>query len=208
MTNYTTSFDEIIHRPAKAVEKKNAVILMGGTLDSAIPVDNLAKEFSFNFNIYNKSSANLTLSSAKAYFEKSVATLLPEGIILHLGENDLNSFKKDSSAFDMSYLNLIEAVKACNKNCRIALVSLANNSEDKNLELMNAHIKAIADSEKVTFVSVENAKLWNPEATKAASSFAYDMGLKIRKPLRDVAEILYSWAYHNIESKTVETLVG
>ncbi len=208
MMNYTNALDEIINRPAKAVEKKNAVILMGGALDSAIPVDNLAKEFSFNFNIYNKSAANLNLASAKAYFDKTVAPLAPEGLILHLGENDLASFKKDSSAFDMAYLNLIETVKACNKNCRIALVSLANNSEDKNLTLLNAHIKAIADSEKVTFVSVENAKLWNPEATKAASSFAYDMGLKIRKPLRDVAEILYSWAYHNVESKTVETLVG
>ena len=62
---------------------------------------------------------------------------------------------------------------------------------------MNAHIKAIAEAEKVSYISLENAKLWNPEATKAASEFAYNMGLKIRKPLRDVAEILYSYAYNN-----------
>ena len=64
--------------------------------------------------------------------------------------------------------------------------------------VMNAHIKAIAEAEKVSFISLENAKLWNPEATKAASEFAYNMGLKIRKPLRDVAEILYSYAYNNV----------
>lgn len=208
MTNYTNSLDEIINKPAKAVEKKNAVILMGGALDTAIPVSNLAKEFSFNFDIYNKSASNLSIASARAYFDKTVAPLAPEGILIHLGENDVAAFKNDSSAFDMAYLNLIESIKACNKNCRVALISVANTNGDKNLALMNAHIKAIADSEKVTFVSIENAKLWNPEATKAASSFAYDMGLKIRKPLRDVAEILYSWAYHNVESKTVETLVG
>ena len=208
MMNYTNSLDEIINRPAKAVEKKNAVILMGGAMDTAIPVSNLAKEFSFNFDIYNKSAANLNITSAKAYFDKAVAPLAPEGILIHLGENDMAAFKNDSSAFDMAYLNLIESIKACNKNCRVALISVANADGDKNLALMNAHIKAIADSEKVSFVSIDNAKLWNPEANKAASSFAYDMGLKIRKPLRDVAEILYSWAYHNVESKTVETLVG
>ncbi|MCR4579152.1 MAG: hypothetical protein K5681_02275 [Treponema sp.] len=208
MINYTNSLDELINKPVKAVEKKNAVILMGGSLDKEIPVSNLAKDFSFNFDIYNKSVDNLSLAYAKTYFEKNLAPLAPEGILLHLGENDLLSFKKDASEFDMAYLNLIESVKSCNKNCRIALVSLDNTSADKNIALMNAHIKAIADSEKVSFVSIDNAKLWNPEATKAASSFAYDMGLKIRKPLRDVAEILYSYAAKNIEHKTVETLVG
>ena len=73
---------------------------------------------------------------------------------------------------------------------------------------MNAHIKAIAEAERAAYVSLENAKLWNPEATKAASNFAYDMGLKIRKPLRDVAEILYSWAYHNVASKSEIPMVG
>ncbi len=208
MTNYTNSLDELINKPVKAVEKKNAVILMGGAFDKEIPVSNLAKEFNFNFDIYNKSQEGLGMATAKSYFESYVAPLAPEGILIHLGENDTLTFKKDTSSFDMAYLNLIESIKACNKNCRIALVSVENTNGDKNLALLNAHIKAIADSEKVTFVSIENARLWNPEATKAASSFAYGMGLKIRKPLRDVAEILYSYAAKNLEHKTVETLVG
>ncbi len=73
---------------------------------------------------------------------------------------------------------------------------------------MNAHISAIAQTEKAVYINLENAKLWNPEATKAASDFAYSMGLRIRKPLRDVAEILYSYAYHNLSNETKETLVG
>ena len=208
MTNYTNSLDELINKPAKAVEKKNAVILLGGSLDKEIPVSNLAKDYNFNFDIYNKSSEGLTVFGANDYFQKAVAPLAPEGILLHLGEEDVALFKKDSTTFDTNYLNLIATVKGCNKNCRIALVSIENPSKDKNIALMNAHIKAIAEAEKVSFVSLEGAKLWNPEASKASSAFAYDMGLKIRKPLRDVAEILYSWAYHNIENKTIETLVG
>ena len=57
-------------------------------------------------------------------------------------------------------------------------------------------------------MNIDNAKLWNPEATKASSDFAYSMGLRIRKPLRDVAEILYSYAYNNIAVKELENLVG
>ena len=208
MTNYTYSLDEIIHKPAAVTEKKNAVILMGGSIDKEIPVGNLAKEFSFNFDIYNKSAANLSVAAANDYFNKNVSSLVPEGILLHLGEKDLQLFKSDSSAFDRNYLNLIENIKAVNKNCRIALVSIENPANDKSVNLMNAHIKAIAESEKASFISLENARLWNPEATKTSSAFAYNMGLNIRKPLRDVAEILYSWAFHNIKSNTTETLVG
>ncbi len=208
MMNYTYSLDELIHKPAAANEKKNAVILMGSCLDTEIPVSNLAKEFSFNFDIYNKSAVNLSVANAGDYFNKNLATLAPEGILLHLGEKDLQLFKSDSSAFDRGYLQLIESIKAVNKNCRIALISIENPGKDKSVNLMNAHIKAIADAEKTSFVNLENARLWNPEATKTSSAFAYNMGLKIRKPLSDVAEILYSWAFHNLKSNTTETLVG
>ncbi|WP_022933028.1 SGNH/GDSL hydrolase family protein [Treponema bryantii] len=208
MMNYTYSLDELIHKPAAANEKKNAVILMGGSIDTEIPVSNLAKEFNFNFDIYNKSTAKLSVGNANEYFQKNIAALEPEAVLIHLGESDLQTFKSDSSTFDRNYLALVESIKALNKNCRIALVSVENPSNDKSVNLMNAHIKAIANAEKTSFVNLENAKLWNPEANKTSSAFAYNMGLKIRKPLNDVAEILYSWAFHNIKSNTTEILVG
>lgn len=208
MMNYTYSLDELIHKPAAANEKKNAVILIGGSIDTEIPVSNLAKEFNFNFDIYNKSAAKLSVGNANEYFQKNIAALEPEAVLIHLGDSDLQTFKSDSSAFDRNYLALVENIKALNKNCRIALVSVENPSNDKSVNLMNAHIKAIANAEKTSFVNLENAKLWNPEATKTSSAFAYNMGLKIRKPLNDVAEILYSWAFHNIKSNATETLVG
>lgn len=208
MTNYTNSLDEIINRPAAAVEKKNAVILLGENSDREIPVGELAKEFKFNFEIYNKSCTSLTVGQAQEYFEKKIAQLKPEGILLHLGSQDYSSFKNDAGSFDRNYLSLIESIKSVNRKCRIALISVDNPANDKNISLMNAHIRAIADAEKASFISLENAKLWNPEATKASSDFAYSMGLQIRKPLRDVAQILYSYAYHNIKAETTETLVS
>ncbi len=208
MYNYTNSLDEYINTKQSAVEKKNGVILMGGTLDKAIPVSQLAGEYSFNFEIYNKSDASLNVTNAKNYFEKAISTLAPEGILIHIGENDANLIKTNPSNFDTYYIELIESIRSCNKACRIALVSIDNPNADKSIELINAHIKAIAGAEKATFVNLENAKLWHPESTKAACNFAHSMGLKVRKPLNDVAEILYSYAYHNIEGTSAEHLAS
>lgn len=208
MYNYTNSLDEYINRKPKAVEKKNGVILMGGAFDKSIPVSELAAEYKFNFELYNKSDSSLTAAGAKEYFEKTVAPLKPEGMLVHLGENDAALIRTNPSLFDKYYLELIQSIKACNKACRIALVSVDNPNKDKAIDLMNAHIKAIAAAEKVSFVGLENAKLWHPESTKAACNFAYSMGLNIRKPLNDVAEILYSWLYHNLDGNTADQLVG
>ena len=206
--NYTYSLDEVINPKGKITkEEKNAVILMGGTLDTKIPLASLAREFNFNFSLYNKSKEELSLAKAKEYFRTSIYSLLPEGILLHLGANDTDLFRKSSEQFDSYYMDLISEIRSCNKKCRIALVSISNPHNDKYISEMNRHIKAIAESEKCTFVNLDNAKLWNPITTKAAVEFAYNMGLKTRKPLSDVAEILYSYAYNTIESETID-LVG
>lgn len=206
--NYTNSLDELINGEKSFVENKNAVILFGDSLDKNIPVADLSREYNFNFDIYNKSCENITLPAALEYFKENIAKMIPEGIIIHLGENDISLFQNDSAAFDNYYLTLLDEIKAVNKDCRIALISINNPAGNKNLALMNAHINAIAQTEKAVFINLENAKLWNPEATKAANEFAYAMGLKIRKPLRDVAEIFYSYAFHSMNVNAKETLVG
>ena len=208
MLNYSNSLDEIINKTETTYEEKNSVLLLGGKLDKEIPVAQLSKDFDFNFNLYNKSQEGLSLKNASEYFVDKIAPLFPEGLILHLGEDDLSLFANDSDAFDNYYMTLISQIKAVSANCRIALVSVSNPERNKTINLMNAHIKAIASAEKCAYVNIDNDKLWNPEATKASSDFAYSMGLRIRKPLRDVAEILYSYAYNNIAVKELENLVG
>lgn len=208
--NYSNSLDELINPEVKSeVEERNSVILLGGGIDKKIPVAALAKDFDFNFSIYNKSRENLKLKDAHEYFQSQIKPLEPEGILIHVGESDVNLFASSPADFDNLYLTLIEGIKEANKKCRIALVSLANSSNSRNVAEMNRHIKAISESENCTFVNLDNAKLWNPEATKASVDFAYSTGLRMRKPLRNVAEILYSYAYRNIqEDHQPENLVG
>ena len=208
--NYTYSFDELINpRGQNMREEKNAVILLGNGLDTKIPVQSLGKEFKFNFKIYNKSCEKLSSENVKEYFSEAIAPLAPEGIMIHLGENDINLCMNNSALFDTNYFELIQQIKSINKKCRIALISLANPQNNKAISLVNRHIKAIADSEKCSFVNLDNAHLWNPAATKAAVEFAHSMGLNTRKPLGDVAEILYSYEFNVLTEDTATTnLVG
>lgn len=208
-SNKTFQEEDMNYQELNTVAKKNAVILMGGDLDKQIPVAELAQSFDFNFQIYNRSEEKLSVKQARTFFQDNINAMEPEGIIIHLGDSDMNLFKTNSADFDKYYLTLLAAVKACNKSCRIALVSVNNPNSDKTIAEMNRHIKALADSEKAVFINLDNAKLWNPQAAKASVSFAYGMGLKVRKPLTDVAEILYSYAYTEIKPETLGTeLVG
>lgn len=187
-----------------AKTEKNAVVVFGGSLDNSIPVDELAKSFDFNFRIFNKSVADLSIKDSLGYFSAYIKPMRPEAMILHIGERDLNLFKANSSEFDSLYIKLIEEIRYTNSKCRLALVSLYNETSNQIVAEMNRHIKAIADSEKCDFIDVENAKLWKPESAKAAIRFAQNMGLAVKKPLRDIAEILYSYAY-KMQAKFVVT---
>ncbi len=208
--NYTYSLDELINPKGKSSrEEKHAVILLGNGLDKKIPVMSLGKEFKFNFPIYNKSLEEGSLDQTNRYFEEELSALAPEGIILHLGEKDINLCMNNSELFDTSYMDLIQKIRASNKKCRIALVTLANPQDSKSVSIVNRHIKALAQANNCSFVNLDNVALWNPVATKAAIEFAHNMGLNTRKPLGDVAEILFSYEYNMLnEDTSVTHLVG
>ncbi|MBQ1590501.1 MAG: hypothetical protein II077_00465, partial [Treponema sp.] len=100
--------------------------------------------------------------------------------------------------FDNLYLSLLSTIKMVNKKCSLALVSLDNPRKDALVAEMNRRIEGIASSEQADFINLESATLWNPKATKASSDFARSMGLNVKKPIYDVAKIVYSYAAQNI----------
>ncbi|MBQ9539438.1 MAG: hypothetical protein IJU95_09205 [Treponema sp.] len=179
----------------------DSVILFGGNADRDIPVAEIAESYGFNFPMYNRSSYNLSLKDAKKTFQDKVVPMSPESVIIHIGAEDLDLFKKSSAEFDIKYIDLISSVKASCGNSRIALVSNVDASNRGIFDEMNRHIKAIASSEKCLYVDINNARLWSHEEAKELMSFMYDVGydkpLNIKKPLGDISEILYSYAYHN-----------
>lgn len=192
----------------EAVEKKYNIALLGGTYAKDIPVEKLADDFNFDFDIFNKSSFALSLKNAKEYFEKYVSNLNSDGIIIQLGKEDKDIFRENPSKFDTMYLDLLTAIKNRNMNCRLALVSINNAAGESVVADMNNHIKAIAQSEQAVYVNLENAKLWNPVAVQSSIEFAYGMGLNVKKPIYDVAQILYSYAAQHTSENTVNLNVA
>lgn len=185
-----------------------SVVLLGGSLDKEIPVAEIAQSFNFNFKMYNRSKYGLSLKDAKKTYLESVEPMNPEAVIIHLGKEDVEMFKNNSADFDVKYLELLSSIKHQNKDRRIALVSL---EEESKVEVeMNRHIKAIAESEKCEFVNMDRAKLWDTEKTKEVTAFMYELGfdsqLKVKKPLGDISKVLYSYAYQNGLFNEVENL--
>jgi len=199
---YTHEEQIVFADEKKTSSKKYNVALMGGTYAKDIPVKKLAEEFQFDFDLFNKSSFALSLRNAKEYYEKYVSGLNSDALILQLGKEDTDLFKANPSLFDTMYLELLSAIKSHNKNCRLALVSINNSVNNTTVTQMNNHIRAIAQSEQASFVNLENAGLWNPKAVQSSLDFAYGMGLNIKKPVYDIAEILYSYAAQNLAEET------
>lgn len=187
-----------------------SVVLLGGSLDKEIPVAEVAQSFNFNFKMYNRSKYGLSLKDAKKTYLESVEPMNPEAVIIHLGKEDVEMFKNNSADFDVKYLELLSSIRHQNKDRRIALVSL---EEESKVEVeMNRHIKAIAESEKCEFVNMDRAKLWDTEKTKEVTAFMYELGfdsqLKVKKPLGDISKVLYSYAYQNGLFNEVENVLA
>lgn len=195
-----------------ANKANDSVVLFGGNIDRDIPVAEIAESYDFNFKMYNRSCYSLSLKDAKKSFTEKVEPLTPEAVIIHIGAEDLDLFKKNTAEFDIKYIDLIASIKAADKNRRVALISNIDPANRHTFDEMNRHIKAIADSEHCVFVDITDARLWNPESSRELMSFMYDLGfdqpLTVKKPLGDISEILYSYAYQNgilhaVESKAV-----
>lgn len=154
------------YQKLNSIAEKNSVIVLGGTEDSMIPVAEISQSFEFAFKLYNRSVPGLSIKEAVKAFEMNISKIQPEGLIIHLGQEDEDFFKKSPDEFDNAYMNLIAAAKKVNPKIRLILVSLFNDENNLVINEINRHIKAIADSEECAFLDTDNAKIWNLEATK------------------------------------------
>lgn len=171
------------------------IVIFGGTEDSAIPICELRQAFAIEQKMYNRSIAGLSVTDALTIYEECVAPLVPETVLLHIGDADLKLFADTPTEFDRKYSNLITHIKSQNQKCRIAIVSLQNYEKDPLIGELNMHLKYIADSEHCEYGDISNKKVWNPKSTMETVSFVYSMGfvraLKGKRPLYDLVKIVF-----------------
>ena len=171
--------------------EKGGTIILGGKEDKNIPLCELKQAFELNSKFYNRSFENLTITKAYELYKSCVAPLEPDTVLLHIGENDLALFNESPDKFISIYRELISEIKSDNKKCRIAIVSLKNYEGDIIKARLNEQLKYLAGSERCEFADIAEKKVWNPIATKDAVAFAYSLGLKVQKPIYDLAKILF-----------------
>lgn len=172
------------------------IVIFGGTEDTRIPLGELKQAFAIEEKVYNRSVKELSVLDACRVYEACAASLLPETVLLHIGEEDLLLFKTDAAKFDYEYNTLIMHIKAQNKNCRIGVVSLRNYGNDVTITELNKHLKYIADSNCCEYVDIAKRRIWNPKSTKDAVSFVYSIGfvrpLKNKRSLYDFIKIFFA----------------
>ena len=189
------------YKSLNSFAKKGACVLFGTGVDKNIPVLEIADACQFNFTIYNRSVSYMSILDAVNLYDTCVLPLEPESVLLHIGKSDAELFRKNPGSFDKAYMALISHIKQCSPKARIAVISVNDNLNNAELfEDMNRHLKAVADAERCEFCDETKPKVWNPDATREVASFLYSQGfiepLKVRKPLRDIANLLY--AYMNV----------
>lgn len=176
--------------------EKNGIVIFGGSEDLDIPIGELKQAFEIHSNIYNRSVSKLSIHNAINVYDRYVMPLMPETLLLHIGNADLDFFQEDPIAFDLKFHEFISHIRSQNATCRIAIISLKNYENDSKISEMNKHLKYIAESEICEYSDISNKRVWNPKGTKDAISFVYSTGfmhpLKNKRSLYDLVKIFFN----------------
>ena len=177
--------------------EQGGIVIFGCDEDKQIPTCEIRQAFAVESKIYNRSFDSLSVTEALDVYEKAIASLKPETVLIHIGEADLTTFAEMPTEFDNKYFELIKVIKAQNKKIRIAVVSLKNYDNNPQITELNKHLKYIADSEKCAYGDISAKKVWNPKASMNAASFVYSIGfvhpLKNKRPLYDLVKMLFCY---------------
>lgn len=177
------------------IAQSKGIVIFGGSDDTDIPLCELRQAFDIEENMYNRSFHELSIEHAIEAYDSCVAPISPETVLIHIGKYDIELLHKNPNLFDSKYLELIEHIRAENKTCRIAVVSMKNYYNDTDIAEMNRHLKFIADSEKCEYGDIATRKVWNPQATREGASFVRNIGFvrppKSARPIYDLIRILF-----------------
>ena len=116
------------------IAEKNGIVIFGCVTDKSIPIGELRQAFEIQEKIYNRSFTSLSVKEAEEVYDTCVSVLEPETLLLHIGEEDLEFFKENSTEFDRIYHLLLSKIKKEHKKCHIAVVSLKNYENKRAME--------------------------------------------------------------------------
>ena len=171
------------------------IVILGGSEDLNIPLCEIRQAFEMEENLYNRSFMDFSVTDSVVAYDACVSALKPETILLHVGQMDLDMLQQNAAEFDSQYRALINHIRAQNKHCRIAIVSLRNYENDPVIANMNTHLKYIADMEHCEYGDIASRPVWNPKATLDAANFVRNIGfmrpLTVERSIFDLTKMLF-----------------
>lgn len=193
--NKTLVYDNQINGYKEVHDEKGGIVLLGGETAENILTDKFAGFYDIDMEVSNCSRSGMTLTEAAEVFDSFAAEKMPERLILHLGEADVESFEKNEREFDRAYLELIESIRKTIRTCSVCLVTLRNEENSAVIEKMNRHIRNIADAENCAVVDLNSIRDNDAEVCKTVA-FVYELGFmgNLNKSISDrtLVKMLYS----------------
>lgn len=185
------------YKKLNELAEQGGIVIFGSGEDVNIPTCELRQAFAVEQKIYNRSFDNISIMDAARVYEEVVTPLVPETVLIHIGEADRDFFAENHTEFANKYRELIGYIKSQNKKCRITIVSLKNYDSDLRIKEINKYLKYVADSEQCEYGDIATKKVWNPKATMDAAAFVYSIGfvhpLKNKRPLYDLVKMLFCY---------------
>ncbi len=124
---------------------QGGIVIFGGSEDTNIPLSELKQAFALNSNFYNRSVDGLSVRNAGELYDLYVSALNPECLLLHIGDSDIDLFSENADKFDNLLRALIRHIKAHDRHCEIALISIRNPANADTINEMNRSIEELTE---------------------------------------------------------------
>jgi len=70
--------------------EQNGIVIFGSESDLTIPLVELKQAFAIEQKMYNRSITGLSVTEAIPIYDECVTPLVPETVLIHIGDTDLN----------------------------------------------------------------------------------------------------------------------
>lgn len=130
------------YRALNRLAEPGGIVLFGSTSASQIPLNELTQDYNIDVPIYNRSVENLTIENAEHYISSCIAPLQPKTILLHFGEEELESGNKTVEEMIESYRWFLYQLHTTLPKSHLILVSV--NEQNAEAIRYNHALKALA----------------------------------------------------------------
>jgi hypothetical protein len=121
--------------------EKGGVVFFGSDNFAKLPVGELARSFSIEETVYNRSAEGINIEEAADVLEKCVLSLDPKKVFINLGDCDIKSDNFDVKSFISQYEWILYTLHT-HTNAELYIVSLLSSRSDSSA--VNEELKALA----------------------------------------------------------------